>query len=103
MRAPSMLILIRLIVFALGFTVSPLGAAAQTGTCLTDWTAAGAIVKSEGLVTVDQLTKLAPSKLGGDIVRISLCEAKTGYVYKLVIKDAGGQIKNMVVDAKSPF
>lgn len=61
------------------------------------------MVKAEGLVTIDQLTKLAPAKLGGEIVRSSLCESKAGFVYKLVVRTVGGQMKSIEVDAKHPF
>jgi uncharacterized membrane protein YkoI len=82
---------------------APLPAAAQGEPCFADWAAASAVVKAEGLVTVDQLTKLAPARLGGDVVRTTLCETRAGYVYKLVIRDAAGQIKTITVDAKKPF
>jgi hypothetical protein len=80
-----------------------LPAVAQSGPCFADWAAASSVVKSQGLVTVEQLTRLAQSKVGGEIVRTQLCEDSSGYVYKLVVKEQGGQIKNVIVDAKRPF
>ena len=76
---------------------------AQTSACFADWSAASAVVKSQGLMTLDQLTKLAPAKLGGEIVRSALCEGENGHVYRLVIRNREGQLKTVVVDAKHPF
>jgi uncharacterized membrane protein YkoI len=93
----------RFALFLLGSTLVPLGASAQSGTCFSDWSAASAIVKAQDFVTPDQLSRLAPAKLGGDIVRSSLCETPNGYVYKLVIRDSTGQLKALTVDARRPF
>ena len=93
----------RFLLIFLGATLLPLGARAQTSGCLSDWSAARIIVKTEHLVTVEELTRLAPSKLGGQIVRTTLCEDKTGYVYKLIVRDSAGQHKAVVVNAKQPF
>jgi uncharacterized membrane protein YkoI len=90
-----------LIVFGLASTTSI--AMAENGTCFADWATASRIVAAEGLVTLDQLSKLAQGKLGGEIVRSSLCEVKTGFVYKLVVRDAEGRLKNVLLDAKTPF
>ena len=92
-----------LVILFLGTTFAPFGAYAQSGACFSDWSAASVIVKNEGLVTVEQLTKLAPTKLGGEIVRTILCEASGGYVYKLVVRDGAGHVKNVVLDARHPF
>ena len=100
---PQMRKLKNLVIILLAATLVPLAAFGQSEPCFADWSAAGAVVKSEGLVTVDQLTKLARAKLGGEVVRTTLCESKGGYVYKLVIRDASGQINTVTVDAKKPF
>jgi hypothetical protein len=95
--------LLRLTLIVLGTTSASLWAFAQNGACFADWSQASIIVKTEGLVTVDQLTKSGSTTLGGQIVRSTLCEGPSGYVYKLVIRDADGQLKNVTVDAKRPF
>jgi hypothetical protein len=87
-------------------TLAPAAAFAQAGACFSDWSTAGEVVKSHGLIPVDQLTKLAPSKLGGEIVRIALCEAhdgQDGYVYRLILRELGGGLKTHTLDAKHPF
>ena len=95
--------LIRLTLILLGTTFAPFWANAQNGACFADWSSASIIVKAEGLMTVEQLTKLGPSKFGGDVVRSTLCENKSGFVYKLIVRDSSGQMKNITVDAKHPF
>ena len=87
----------------LGLTWASFAVSAANDACFSDWSAASILVKAEGLVTIEQLTKLAPAKLGGEIVRSTLCEAKTGFVYKLVVRTTGGQMKSIEVDAKHPF
>jgi uncharacterized membrane protein YkoI len=100
-RMTDMLYYFVLAVIGLASTASV--AAAENGTCFTDWAAASRVVATEGLVTLDQLSKSSQDKLGGDIVRSSLCEASSGYVYKLVVRDAQGRLKNVLLDAKTPF
>jgi uncharacterized membrane protein YkoI len=87
----------------LGTTLAPFGATAQNGACFSDWSAASVIVRNESLVTVEQLTKLAPTKLGGEIVRTTLCEGTGGYIYKVVVRNSAGHVKNVVLDARHPF
>ena len=89
-------------VLLLGTTFAPLGAQAQSGACLPDWSAASIVVKAEGLVTVEQLAKLAATRVRGEIVRTALCEDKSGYVYKLLVREGSGQVKTIIVNAKQP-
>ena len=72
-------------------------------TCMTDWSLAAAVVRKEGLTTVEQLSKLAHKSGAGDIVRTTLCEDGGTYVYRLVVKDRNGQLKSLTVDARKPF
>jgi uncharacterized membrane protein YkoI len=90
-----------LIVLGLASTTSV--TLAEDGACFADWATASRVVAAEGLVTLEQLAKRGQGKLGGEIVRSSLCELKSGYVYKLVIRDADGRLKNVLLDAKTPF
>ena len=80
-------------------------AAAQTDLpqCWNDWSDARAVVKREGLVTVEQLVKQAPVRLGGDIVRVALCESKSGFTYRLVVREPSGTIRQVILDARLPF
>jgi hypothetical protein len=71
--------------------------------CYTDWSVAAPIVRKEGLATVETLARRAQAKISGDIVKTTLCEEKTGFVYRLLIRDPKGRLSNTTVDARSPF
>lgn len=71
--------------------------------CITDWSDARAIVKKEGLTTVEVLVRQAPDRLGGEIVRSTLCRDGAHFTYRLIIRDSGGTIKVVTVDARDPF
>jgi hypothetical protein len=67
--------------------------------CISDWGAAGDIVRQQGLKTVEQLVNGPASPLPGTIVKATLCRQDSGYVYRLVVRDGRGQLKNVVVEA----
>ena len=70
--------------------------------CLTDWGLAGEIVRREKLLTVQQLTQTNAAGLPGQVVKTTLCKDGDDYVYKVVVRQASGQLKTIVVDARSP-
>jgi uncharacterized membrane protein YkoI len=98
-----MIFIARITSLLLGLTWASFTANAANDACFSDWSAASILVKAESLVPIEQLTKMAPSKLGGEIIRSTLCESKSGFVYKLVVRTAAGQMKAVEVDAKHPF
>ena len=79
------------------------GSAAAGEQCYSDWSAAAPIVKKEGLLSVEELTPVARQKLNGEIVKVTLCEAKGGFVFRLVVRGLKGDLKTVTVDAKNPF
>ncbi len=70
--------------------------------CL-DWGSAAAVVSKEKLVTVEALTRLTREHLSGDLVRTMLCAENGRYVYKIVVRGPGGNLRNVAVDARKPF
>ncbi len=70
-------------------------------TCYADWGAASQIVKQFKLMTVDQLAKEASGQLGGQIVKTTLCKDGDDYIYKIVVRDAKGALKTVVMGADS--
>jgi hypothetical protein len=76
--------------------------AAQADDCLTDWGAAGEIVRREKLLTVEELAKSLRDDGIGQVVKTTLCKEKGGYVYHLVVRDSLGKLKSTVVSAKIP-
>lgn len=83
------------------FSIALAGKAGAAETCLTDWGAAGEIVRAQGLKTVEQLAKSSPQQLKGQIVKATLCQDGGGYVYRLVVRDGAGQLKNVVLSASN--
>lgn len=76
---------------------------AADATCYADWSIAAPIVQQEGLMTVEQLSAQARTKLKGEIVKTTLCKEGGGYVFRLVVRGADGRLMPMTVDAKSAF
>ena len=72
---------------------------AANADCLSDWGAAAEVVRANGLQTVEQLAKTSPQQLKGQIIKATLCEEGGGFVYRLVVREATGQMKNVVIDA----
>jgi uncharacterized membrane protein YkoI len=72
-------------------------------TCYPDWSTASAVARSEGLTSADRIVRQAPTELGGDVARMTLCKDGTSYVYRLVVRDAYGQVRSVTVDARRPF
>lgn len=74
---------------------------ARAEECLSDWGQAGEIVRREKLLTVQQMTQSNAAGLPGQIVKTTLCKDGDDYIYKVVARQANGQLKTFVVDARS--
>lgn len=70
---------------------------------MSDWSLAAPMVKAQGLVPVEDLSRLGRGQLDGEILTTTLCEAGGGYIYRLVVKGRNGQVRSLSVDAKAPF
>lgn len=71
--------------------------------CYADWSDAGPIVRSEGLVAVKDVHELARRHKIGDLVKVTLCEEKARFVYRVVVREPNGRIVAMTTDARKPF
>lgn len=89
-------------VSAVAVAVLVAGSPAMAETCYTDWTEAGPIVKAEGLVSAKEIQELAREQVGGNLIKITLCEDAGSFTYKLVV-DNDGELKDVTVDARAPF
>lgn len=69
--------------------------------CVSDWGAAGTIVREQDLRTVEQVARERRNAVSGKIVQATLCQAGAGYVYRLVVRDPSGSLKNVVVEASA--
>lgn len=85
----------------LSLTLSAAAQSGDDGDCIVDWGAAGELVRRERLVTVEQLAAGAHRDLGGVIIKATLCRESGAYVYRLVIREASGQMRGAVVSADS--
>ena len=89
-----------LTVLAFGTTLVPAGAApATTEICFSNWSDAAPIVARERLIPARDVQDMSRRQLPGDVVRITLCRAETGYVYLLLMRDGQGRISNLKIDA----
>jgi hypothetical protein len=95
-----MLRLIAVIVMLLA-ALAPMRAGADQ--CYASWSVAAPIVHKERLTTVEKLSKLAQSRISGEIVKTTLCHEKGTFTYRLVIRDPAGRLMNRTVDARAPF
>ncbi len=71
--------------------------------CYDNWSEAAVIVEQNKLMKVAALDEMVRQKLDGRIVKTTLCAKDKGYVYKIVVRKAGGQLTGVSVDAKTPF
>ena len=72
-------------------------------TCIERWSDAAPVVSAKHLMTVEQLSALAPKYLGGNIVKATLCQENGSYIYTLVVRTRKGKLKSVTVDARDPF
>lgn len=93
---------IRLWIVVAAWIAAASGSTARANECLSDWGAAGEIVRREKLLTVQQLTQDEGTLLPGQIVKATLCKDGDDYVYKVVVRTAGGALKTIVVEARPP-
>lgn len=81
----------------------PLAPASEADKCYPSWTEAAPIVKREQLVSAKDIHEQARKRQIGEPIRITLCEEKGHYVYRLVLQDASGKVRNLTVNARRPF
>ncbi|MEZ5853942.1 MAG: hypothetical protein R3D67_04055 [Hyphomicrobiaceae bacterium] len=77
--------------------------AAQTGRadtqCFADWSDAAPIVSREGLRTARDVLGDTRDHLGAEVVRITLCQNQSGFIYRLVLRSSDGRLHNSTVSA----
>lgn len=72
-------------------------------TCIDRWSEAAPIVAAMDLVKMEELSAHAPAKLGGSIVKATLCQQNGSYIYSLLLRTDKGRLKSITVDARDPF
>lgn len=82
----------------------PAGAAdPRIDRCYDDWSSAAPIVRREALMPTKEVNDMARARRLGDVVRITLCERRGQFVYRLVLLEAKGGLIEQIVDARRPF
>jgi len=68
--------------------------------CYAEWSEAAPIVAREKLRSARDVHDMAREELGGEVVRIVLCDrAEEGFVYRLVLRRLDGRIGTLTVTA----
>jgi uncharacterized membrane protein YkoI len=75
-------------------------AGAEEPRCYGDWSDAAPIVAREKLRSARDVQDMARGEMAGDVVRILLCEADGGFVYRLVLRRLDGRIGTLTVSAR---
>jgi hypothetical protein len=88
---------------ALGGAVPVRAAPFAEATCFADWSDAAPLVAAHNLTPAKGLHDLARRHVPGDLVRVTLCREETRFVYRLLVRQAGGHLSHVTVDAQHPF
>jgi hypothetical protein len=90
--------------FAALMALSPAPAAiGESVRCFEDWSDAAPIVQSEQLIPTRELQTWVRKRLKGKVIRVTLCQDGDRYVYRLLVREPKGRIRNRTVDAKGPL
>jgi hypothetical protein len=75
------------------------GRASAEDRCYGEWSDAAPIVAREKLRSARDVQNKVRDEMAGDVVRILLCEADGGFVYRLVLRRLDGRIGTLTVSA----
>jgi hypothetical protein len=91
-------------VLAALMALSPAPAAVgQSVRCFDDWSDAAPIVLSEKLVPVRDIQAWARKRLKGIVIRVTLCQDGERYIYRILVREPKGRIRNRTVEAHGPL
>jgi hypothetical protein len=91
-------------VIAAVLALSPAPAAiGQSVRCFEDWSDAAPIVQREGLVPTRELQSWVRKRLKGKVIRATLCQDGDRYIYRLLVREPKGRIRNRTVEARGPL
>jgi hypothetical protein len=91
-----------LVVATLALSPAP-AAIGQSVRCFEDWSDAAPIVRDNNLVAARDLQKWVRKRLKGKVIRVTLCQDGERYIYRLLVREPKGRIRNRTVDAKGPL
>lgn len=94
---------LKLAIIALVLALPARAAPAEAATCFDDWSDAAPVMLQERLLGTKEVHELARLRLPGDLVRITLCQDGSRYIYRLLMRDPRGRLNTVTVDARQPF
>ena len=74
------------------------GHAQQEGACV-PWSQARGVVAQNRLRSVRGVRKMIENRYGGQVIHANLCRSGGRFVYRLVIMEPGGNVRNVEVNA----
>ena len=91
-------------VIAALLALSPAPAAiGESVRCVDDWSDAAPIVLGEKLVPAREVQSWVRKRLKGQVIRVTLCQDGDRYIYRLLVREHKGRIRNRTVEAKGPL
>lgn len=84
--------------------LSPAPAAiGQSVRCFDDWSDAAPIVLRENLVPARDVQSWARKRLKVNVIRVTLCQDGDRYIYRLLVREPKGRIRNRTIEARGPL
>jgi len=91
-------------VLAALLALSPAPAAVgESMRCYEDWSDAAPIVLREKLIPTRELQSWARKRLKGNVIRVTLCQDGERYVYRVLVREPKGRIRNRTIEARGPL
>lgn len=84
-------------------SAAPSPASGKADRCYADWSEAATVVRREALALSSEVQLKSRALAIGEVVRMTLCEERGRYTYRLVVRRADGVIDTLTVDARRPF
>jgi uncharacterized membrane protein YkoI len=71
--------------------------------CYDDWSDAAPIVLRENLIPTRDLQSWVRKRLKGKVIRVTLCQDGERYVYRVLVREPKGRIRNRMIEARGPL
>lgn len=78
-------------------------AVGQSVKCYDDWSDAAPIVLREKLLPARDIQSWARKRLKGNVIRVTLCQDGERYIYRVLVQEPKGRIRNRTVEARGPL
>jgi len=78
-------------------------AVGQSVRCFDDWSDAAPIVLRENLLPARDIHSWARKRLKGKVIRMTLCQDGDRYIYRILVREPKGRIRNRIIEARGPL